>query len=142
MRFGHLFFITLFNMTILKKVIIFSLLLYGFSTSVVLASPLSDYYAMRHQTEALTESAGYSYSSNNQLSDTIAILIKTFLGLLGIIFIVLVVWAGYNWMTAGGNEDKVSKAKTTLTRAIIGLIITVSAYAITYFVFGAINSPT
>jgi len=97
---------------------------------------------MRHQTEALTEGAGYNYSSNTQLSDTIAILIKTFLGLLGIIFIVLVVWAGYNWMTAGGNEDKVSKAKTTPTRAIIGLIITVSAYAITYFVFGAINSAT
>jgi hypothetical protein len=45
-------------------------------------------------------------------------------------------------MTAGGNEEKVSKAKTTLYRAIIGLIITISAYAITYFVFGALDGAT
>jgi hypothetical protein len=38
-------------------------------------------------------------------------------------------------MTAGGNEEKVGKAKETLWRAVIGLIIVASAYAITYFVF-------
>ena len=98
---------------------------------------------MSDQTDAFIDSSGLNSNvSENSLANVIAYLIKIFLGFLGIIFIVLVVWAGYNWMTAGGNEEKVSKAKTTLTRAIIGLIITVSAYAITYFVFGALKSAS
>jgi hypothetical protein len=56
-------------------------------------------------------------------------------------------YAGYNWMTAAGDEQKVEKAKDTITRAIIGIIITVSAYAITYFIFKYLdqmgtNGPT
>ena len=61
--------------------------------------------------------------------------ISAFLGLLGIIFVVLIVYAGYNWMTAAGDEEKVSLAKQTLSRAVIGLIIIIAAYSITYFVF-------
>lgn len=75
----------------------------------------------------------------NSLAGIIQIAISTFLSLLGIIFIVLIVYAGYNWMMAGGDEDKVNLAKQTLSRAVIGLIIIVAAYSITYFVF--INLP-
>jgi len=62
--------------------------------------------------------------------------------LLGIIFIILMIYAGYNWMTAQGEEEKVTKAKTTIQRAIIGLIIVVSAYAITAFVFKSLQVGT
>ncbi len=98
-------------------------------------------FAIEDQTDAFIESAGFSSDiSDNTLTDTISFIIKIFLGFLGIIFIILVIWAGYNWMTAGGNEEKVSKARTTIYRAIIGLVITVSAYAITYFIFNALGS--
>lgn len=60
-------------------------------------------------------------------------IIKTLLGLLGIIFFALTVYAGYLWMTAGGEDEKVTKAKTLLQQAIIGLAIILSAYAITLF---------
>ena len=94
------------------------------------------------QTEALAIGAGFDESATaDTVPNTIASIIKVFLGFLGIIFIILVIWAGYNWMTAGGNEEKVTKARTTIFRAVIGLIIIVSAYAITHFVFGAIDSP-
>lgn len=69
------------------------------------------------------------------IGDIIAKIIKGFLALLGVIFIILILIAGYNWMTAAGDEEKVRKAKDTIQRAIIGLLIIVSAYAITYFVF-------
>ena len=91
------------------------------------------------------ETAGYrSWGSagepniNADLASIVGIVMQTFLSLLGIIFIVLIVYAGYNWMTAGGSEDKVALAKNTLTRALIGLIIIIAAYAITYFVFGSL----
>src|SRR3989338_8173076 len=64
------------------------------------------------------------------LSELVAVVIQAFLGLLGVIFLVLILYAGYNWMTAQGEEEKVTKAKDTLQRAVIGLIIIVSAYAI------------
>ena len=72
------------------------------------------------------------------LAGIVAIAIKAFLGLLGIIFLVLIIYAGYEWMTAQGDEEKVTKAKDTLSRAVIGLIIIIAAYSITYFVFNAL----
>ena len=56
------------------------------------------------------------------------------LGILGTILLVLIVYAGFLWMTAGGNEDQVDKAKTYIKNAVIGLVIVLSSYAITYFV--------
>lgn len=60
--------------------------------------------------------------------------IQTFLSFLGVIFILLTVYAGYLWMTARGKEEKVEEAQSILTNAVIGLVIIVAAYAITYFV--------
>jgi hypothetical protein len=47
--------------------------------------------------------------------------------------------AGYKYMTAGGNEEKTREAIDSIRRGIIGLIIIVSAYAITYFVFNSMD---
>jgi hypothetical protein len=65
----------------------------------------------------------------------VATIIQTCLGLLALIFLVLMVFAGFQWMTAGGNETKVSKAQETIKTAVIGLVIVLAAYAITYFIF-------
>ena len=43
------------------------------------------------------------------------------------------IYGGITWMTAGGNETTVTNAKKTITAAIIGLVIVISAYAITLF---------
>ena len=61
------------------------------------------------------------------------------LGILGIVFVVLVVYAGFLYMTAQGEETNVKKAKKLLTNAVIGLVLIVSAYAITQ---GVIDSLT
>ena len=65
---------------------------------------------------------------------SIARTIRIILGFLGIIAVVIVIWAGLRWMTAGGNEDKVTKAKGILTAGLIGLFIILAAYAIATFV--------
>lgn len=58
---------------------------------------------------------------------------------LGIIFFVLTIYAGINWMTAQGDTAQVTKAKETLIRAIVGLVIALAAYGITYFVMNLFN---
>lgn len=66
--------------------------------------------------------------------------IKTVLGIMGVAFLALMVYAGITWMIAQGNEQKVEKAKNTITQAIVGLIIVVLAYAIAYFVINYFGS--
>lgn len=65
-------------------------------------------------------------------------LVRIFIGLLGILFLLLTVYAGYLYLTARGNEENVKHAKETLQRGIIGIIIIMSAYAIATFVIGAL----
>lgn len=69
------------------------------------------------------------------LGQIIAVVIQAALSLLGIIFLIIIVFAGYRWMTAAGNEESIQKAQDSIKRAIIGLVIVLMAYAITYFVF-------
>lgn len=87
---------------------------------------------LRQNLDSIGYEAGYSISGVDEYSMTnyIGRVINVFLSLLGIIFVILIITAGYNWMTAAGDAAKVDKAKSTIWRAVIGLIIIVGAYAI------------
>ncbi len=61
-------------------------------------------------------------------------IIKGVLGLLATIFLILIIYAGFKWMTSQGNEEKVKDAQKKIMQATIGLIIIMSAYAITLFI--------
>ncbi len=69
-------------------------------------------------------------------------IINIALGLVGIILVSLLVYAGFVWMTAGGDEEKVSRAKRIITSAIIGLIIVLSSWAIARFVIERLLQAT
>ena len=66
--------------------------------------------------------------------------INVVLSLVGIIFFVLCVYAGFVWMTAQGDEEKISNARNTLITAVIGMSLTVGAYGITSFVVNELSS--
>jgi len=75
---------------------------------------------------------------------TAARIINPVLGLLGIIFVVLMLYGGYLYLTSLGKEEQIKKSKQLIVSAIIGVIIIIAAYAITAFVLDAIqqsNSP-
>lgn len=76
--------------------------------------------------------------SDAPLPEVIGSLIQVALGLLGIVFLVLILYAGFLWMTARGEKDNVEKAQKLMTQAVIGLVIIIAAYAISTFVMGAI----
>ena len=54
--------------------------------------------------------------------------------LLGIVAVVMMIYAGFLWLTAGGEEDKANQGRTLLFQAVIGLIIILAAYSVVYFV--------
>ncbi|MDD5031687.1 MAG: Ig-like domain-containing protein [Patescibacteria group bacterium] len=68
--------------------------------------------------------------------------IRIALGFLGIIAVGLIIYAGWLYMTAAGEEDKIEKAKKILTGAVIGLIIILSAFAIASFVLNRLLIAT
>lgn len=73
---------------------------------------------------------------------SVSTIIKGALSLLGTIFLILMVYAGILWMTAQGNDDKVSKAKDIIQAAIIGLVVVMSAYAITSFITSKVGGTS
>lgn len=80
---------------------------------------------------------GGTFGAKSKATDIrliVASVIKVIIGLLGIIFVSLLVWAGFKWMTSGGSDDKIKEAQDLIKTAIIGLIIVLASYAITAFV--------
>ncbi len=82
-------------------------------------------------------SIGEAFGSGSQPMDirvVTARLIKAFLGILGTIMVIVIFFAGYKYMTAGGSEEKTKEALKSIMHAAIGLLIVISAFAITVFV--------
>jgi len=76
------------------------------------------------------------------LKETVINIIQWILGLLGLIAVIMILYGGFIWMTAGGNEDKVASAKKIITAAVIGLIVVLLAWAIVTFVVGTASNVT
>ncbi|MFA5935876.1 MAG: Ig-like domain-containing protein [Patescibacteria group bacterium] len=69
-------------------------------------------------------------------------IINVALGLVAIILVTLLIYAGFVWMTAGGDDAKVAQAKKIILSAVIGLLIILSAWAIARFVIERLLQAT
>jgi hypothetical protein len=78
--------------------------------------------------------AGQTGIAQTDVTTIVGGIIKTILGLSGLIFFMLVFYGGFLWMTARGNNEQIEKAKNTLITSVIGLVIMVMSYAITVFI--------
>ena len=128
------------------KILALSIIYFALLSVPVLAQNLQDAFKPsvveggQVQLTPLDQAAGNAgYDSGDTFNSMIGKIIKTALSMLGIIFLILLIYAGYLWMTAGGNEQQVSKAQSMITTAIIGLVIVISAYTISYFVLSSLH---
>ena len=75
--------------------------------------------------------------------DTVVIAIVNWvLGLLALIAVILVLIGGFMWMTAGGNEDKIGRAKKLLVAAVTGLVIILAAWGISIYAINILGTAT
>jgi multisubunit Na+/H+ antiporter MnhC subunit len=88
------------------------------------------------------EKFGEGGGEPEDIRNIIANMIKVVLTFLAIIFLILIIMAGFKWMTASGNEDKIKEAKAQLSHAIIGLTIVLAAFAITEFILEVLMETT
>ena len=114
-------------------------------TTLSLAMPLLAF--AQANTGTAGDIVGLEYATaiglgTNDVRETAASLIKAFMGLLGIIAVVIILMGGFQWMISGGEPEKSKKARQMIISGIIGLVIIFSAYAIAQFIISAINTGT
>ncbi|MBM5789886.1 hypothetical protein FJZ23_02245, partial [Candidatus Parcubacteria bacterium] len=72
----------------------------------------------------------------------IARLIRVFLSVLGILFVLLILYAGYLYMVSQGDPAKTEKARKIISQAVVGFIIIMASYGITTFVMNLLLKAT
>lgn len=90
------------------------------------------------QSDLTSVQSAIGTDATNDLPTLIGNGIAVLLSILGIIFVVLVVYAGFLYLTSAGEGGKVEKAKKLLSQSVIGLIIIIASYAISAFVIDAL----
>ena len=120
-----------------KRSISFVLTAFLFLPVVVFANDAAD--ALLDGVSVAGNSAGFGSEEQSTFA-FIGGLIKAVLGVLGIAFLLLLIYSGILYLLDQGTGDGVKKAKALLKAAIIGMIIIVAAYAIANFVIAALIS--
>lgn len=62
-------------------------------------------------------------------------LVAYLLGFIGIIIFIIIIISGFQWITAGGNEETVTKSKNNIKNAIMGLLVILIAYILVTTLF-------
>jgi len=119
---------TIFSLLFLTAILIFPYFVFATTADTSLKGRL----------ETVGEMGGYKVDGSVNLLSMVGLVINSILGLLGTIFIILMIYAGFTWMTAAGNEQKTEKAISTIKHSVIGLVITLSSWAIWSFIFTAL----
>lgn len=120
---------------IFQKIIfaISSLFLLLFPTLVLAADDILD------KLHKIAASIGFSTIGSGDdvqvtIGQQIGFLLFYIMSFLGVIFMLLIIYAGFKWMTARGNEDQVEKSKKIIEASVIGIFIIALAYAFTQFI--------
>ncbi len=108
-------------------------------TGIVALSLLPSFVLAQYGLQETGESAGLTKGEVTPLPQLIGNYIQIFLSLLGVIFLILMLYGGFKWMKARGNATEVEKAKEVIIDAVIGLVIVAASYAITAFIIGQVS---
>lgn len=121
----------------MRPITFFTLLVSLITLTPLAAGAVEDYGARTAAEQAgLVAPGGQpSVAGETTFPGLVGKIVAAALSLLGIVFFGLVLYAGFIWMSAMGNTEKVTKAKDMLEAAAIGLALVVAAYAIASFVF-------
>jgi len=83
-----------------------------------------------------TDPSTWTLDNVQELINNIIALASDLAGGIAIIFLI---WGGFQYFTAFGNEEKANKAKTTITWAIVGLVFIILARIITDEIIGLVH---
>ena len=115
----------------------------------LLAIPMAATFSVSPAQAANLNLWGENYNANDFQDETglgdrdlVSRIVRIILGFLGIVAVIIILLGGFKWMTAGGNEDKVSEARKLIVSGIIGLVIILAAFGIAQFVINSLMNAT
>ncbi len=85
---------------------------------------------------------GTSVGGESDIGAIVGRIIEASFGILGLVFLIIIVYSGFLWATSAGDPKKVGKARGMIINGVIGLAIAISAYSITHFVVKGIEEAT
>lgn len=121
-----------------SKIFIGLALFVAFILLASFVSPAFSQSAATTITQGLDQTASGTFTGMS-LPSFIGNLIRALLAAVGIVFLILMIYAGILYMTDQGKGESVKKAKSMMTSSVIGLIVIIGAYALTSFVIGALS---
>lgn len=77
--------------------------------------------------------------SSEKVNEIVALVINIFSWIVGVVAVIMIIYGGFQYITAAGNESKVSGAKNTILYALIGLVIVALSQIIVKFVLGSVT---
>jgi di/tricarboxylate transporter len=86
--------------------------------------------------------ASYSGLTSKDVRENITDMLRIAMGVLGTVAVVIVIYAGFLWMTAGGNDERVGQAKKWLYGGVIGLALILTSYSISNWVISHLVDST
>ena len=123
-----------------KTFIVLALSLISFSFVNIGKAGINDAFQKGDDSKLTIAGGEMGYDTDkNDINPIIEVIIRIALSLLGVIFMVTLIYGGYLWMTSHGNDQQYEKSKNLIKAAIIGLFIVAAAYAISWYVIGVMS---
>ena len=122
-----------------NKILFLFALGFGLLASVIVVPPALA------QLSAINEGLSYGTIvgwSTQDLRVTIMKIIQVLFWFLGVVSVLIILYAGWKWMTSGGDPQKIDDAKRTLVNAALGLLVIFSAFAIVTFIIQMLTGAT
>lgn len=125
----------------LKRLVLLAVVLFGtvlggvaFIPSTVLASTPQDEIC-----QGVGTVTGAGCDSGISLGGVVRNVINVFSVIIGILAVIMIMVAGFKYITAGGEASNITSAKNTLVYAIVGLIIAALSQFIVQFVLDSVG---
>lgn len=99
-----------------------------------LASAAGDARGKLNAIGSITGLGRVDVSTDAGLYEKIAAIINILLGFVGVVAVIFILYAGFKWITAGGNEEQITEARGNIRNAVIGIVVVFLAFVITNFV--------
>lgn len=85
-----------------------------------------------------SENLGGAANNEDNLMNTLTVIINVIVGVVGFIAVVMIVIGGIGFVTSQGDTNRVAKARNTILYGVVGLVVALLAYAIVNFVLSSV----
>lgn len=117
----------------MKKIILFVFLVLAMAPFVSWADPAV--------VPAAVEPSSVTPIPESNVETTIGVLTNWFFAIFLIVAVWFFIWAGFNFLTANGDTEKVSKARNQVLYGVIGVLIAALAKGLVGFAMGLAKGP-